>query len=153
MGNELLFQYCQKIVLFSEDQTEILLAKRQGEADYDGIYSFIGGKLETTDGGLLQGLRREKNEEIGEEAQLDVCPILSFNHYFVKKNGAHLILPHYVAIYRGGDIAINEEYSDYKWIKLADLAAFEPKIENIPEAVERAKYLLRIAKPSDFVRI
>ena len=60
-----LFQYCQKIVIFSKDGTSVLLAKRRGEADYDGVFSFIGGKLESTDGGLVQGLQREKDEEIG----------------------------------------------------------------------------------------
>jgi hypothetical protein len=45
-----LFQYCQKLIILSADKTKVLLAKRKGEADYDGIYSFIGGKMETTDG-------------------------------------------------------------------------------------------------------
>ena len=67
-----LFQYCQKIVLFSQDGSAVLLARRRGEADYDGVFSFIGGKLESTDGGLVNGLRREKNEEIGSAAKIAV---------------------------------------------------------------------------------
>jgi len=41
----------------------VLLAKRAGEADYDGTWSFIGGKMETTDATLVAGMQREKNEE------------------------------------------------------------------------------------------
>lgn len=59
-----LFQYCQKIVLFSQDGSAVLLARRRGEADYDGVFSFIGGKLESTDDGLVNGLRREKMRKL-----------------------------------------------------------------------------------------
>ena len=59
------FQYCQKIVVLSKDRTKVLLCKRKGEADYDGIFSFIGGKMETTDISIIEGLKREKDEETG----------------------------------------------------------------------------------------
>ena len=75
----LLFQYCQKIIVFNDDCTKVLLAKRQGEQDYDGVYTFIGGKLETTDGSFIEGLRREKNEEIGVEARVSVLPTVTYN--------------------------------------------------------------------------
>ncbi len=130
--NDLLFQYCQKIIVFNADFTEILLAKRQNEQDYDGVYTFIGGKLERSDGGFIEGLRREKNEEIGANATIEVLPDVTYNLYFKKKDGNHMILPHYIARYTGGNIIINEEYSEYKWVKLDVLADFGPKIDNIP---------------------
>lgn len=43
------------------------MAKRKGKNDYDGTYSFVGGKMETSDNGILEGLKREKNEEIGRD--------------------------------------------------------------------------------------
>jgi ADP-ribose pyrophosphatase YjhB (NUDIX family) len=49
-----------------------LLAKRKGEADFDGVFSFIGGKMETTDETLLAGMQREKNEEVGDEVRLRI---------------------------------------------------------------------------------
>ncbi len=61
------FQYCQKIVVFRNNNTEVLLAKRKGENDYDGTFSFIGGKMETTDNNPVEGMRREKNEEVVEK--------------------------------------------------------------------------------------
>lgn len=42
------FQNCQKVVVFKDNNTKVLLAKRKGENDYDGIYSFVDGKMETS---------------------------------------------------------------------------------------------------------
>lgn len=153
MNNPLLFQYCQKTILFSEDGSSILLAKRKGEQDYDGVFSLIGGKLETTDGGFVEGLRREKDEEIGAEAHMVICPVVTYNVYFQKKDGHHMVLPHYIAKYTGGKIAINEEYSEYQWVRLEDLEAFEPKIENIPAVVAWAQRMLPVIRDEEWVAI
>lgn len=147
------FQYCQKIVVCRKNGSEILLAKRQDEADYDGVYSFIGGKLETTDRGIVEGLLREKCEEIGTTARIRICPSLSYNVHFVKKDGSTMILPHYYAEYIEGAIVLSEEYSDFQWVPLAELPAFEPKIENIPEVLEWMWRLKAMLKPADFVEI
>ncbi len=148
-----LFQYCQKIVVFNEDVDSVLLAKRRGEADFDGTYSFIGGKMETTDGGLIEGLRREKNEEIGSDAKLDIFPYASYNEYYVKKSGQAMVLPHYYAVYREGEIILNEEYSEYAWVKLPDLQEFEPKINTVPPMVENILKLRQIVDLTKTVRI
>ena len=47
------FQYCQKLVLFSEDWQTVLFAKRRDEADYNGIFSFIGGKMDASDRSIV----------------------------------------------------------------------------------------------------
>lgn len=137
-----LFQNCQKIVVFSKDKSKVLLCKRVGEADYDGVFSFIGGKMETTDKSILAGLKREKNEEVGSLFKIKICPFYSVNYYFVKKDGNHMILPHYYAVYESGEVNLNEEYSEYKWVPVNQLNNFEPKIPTIPEAIEK---LLRIS--------
>jgi hypothetical protein len=76
-NNPLFFHYCPKLIVFSKDKRSVLMARRTGEADYDGVYTFIGGKTEVPDGGLLAGLQREKNEEIGSDAKLKVCYLMS----------------------------------------------------------------------------
>lgn len=149
----LFFQYCQKIIIFNEDFSELLLAKRQGEQDFDGVFTFIGGKLETTDGGFVEGLRREKNEEIGEEARVAVLPTVTYNVYFQKKDGSHMVLPHYAAVYRGGDIIINEEYSEFAWVKLTELEEFNPKIDNIPHLASWAKKIVNAATDDEWVEL
>jgi NADH pyrophosphatase NudC (nudix superfamily) len=134
MQSTLFFQYCQKLIILSSDKQSVLLAKRQGEADYDGVYSFIGGKMETTDASIIEGMRREKNEEIGSSAKVLIVPHESYNLFFKKKDGNSMILPHIAGIFHSGAIVLNsDEYSDYKWMAIDELSRFEPKIAGIPE--------------------
>ncbi len=151
--NQYLFQNCQKIVVFNKDLNEVLLAKRKGERDYEGVYSFIGGKMETTDQTLIEGMRREKTEEIGDQCKLLVYP--NFNHMtlFKKADGNFMLLPHYLAIFESGDIILNEEYSDYKWVKIEDLEGFEPKIPNLPEIFTQLLKLKTLFKNTELVEI
>jgi 8-oxo-dGTP pyrophosphatase MutT (NUDIX family) len=138
MATNTFFQYCQKLVILSEDKTKVLLAKRKGEADYDGTYSFIGGKMETTDESLVAGMKREKDEEIGASAKIRIIPDETYNTLFRKNDGTVMILPHIPGVYVSGDITLNDEYSKYAWVLIADLASFEPKIENIPVVTQWA---------------
>lgn len=152
MSDNTLFQYCQKIVLFNQTGDSILLAKRKGEADYDGTFSLIGGKMETTDGGFVGGMLRERTEEIGDNAEVYVYPYISYNEYFTKANGQAMVLPHYYAVYKGGQIELNEEYSGFAWIKLSDLHDFQPKIDTIENAVAKALDIKKIISESDLVK-
>ncbi len=154
MGDPLFFHYCPKLVVFSEDKQSVLMARRAGEADFDGVYTFIGGKTETTDGSLVEGLRREKTEEIGPDAKLDVCYKIScYQVWYTKKNGNSMVLPHHIAIYQGGEIKLNpEEYDDYKWVPVAEIEEYAQIAENVP-AVQQAVRFLPILKDEDFVEI
>ena len=126
-----------RMMVFDEKLENVLLAKRKGEQDYDGVYSFIGGKMETTDGSFVKGLIREKTEEVGADVRLSVYTGYTINELFSKKDGNAMVLPHYLAIFKGGDIKLNEEYSDYKWVKVSDIESFEPVIDTVPPMVER----------------
>jgi len=153
LTDPLLFQYCPKQIVFSADKQSVLLARRAGEADYDGVFSFIGGKTETTDGGLLAGLQREKNEEIGKQARLKICYTMScYQTWFTKANGASMILPHHIAIYQGGDIVLNGEYSEYKWVPIAEIDQYN-QVPTVPPAVRAALRYLPILSDSDFEEI
>ena len=140
-----LFQYCQKLVILSADRQSVLLAKRKGEADYDGTYSFIGGKMETTDEDLLAGMKREKDEEIGQASKVKVLPDETYNVLFRKNDGNAMVVPHIAGIYVSGEIILNDEYSDYRWVPLTEIDSFEPKIPNIPELAQWAAR--KLAKP------
>lgn len=150
----LFFHYCPKIIVFSRDKKSVLLARRAGEADYDGVYSFIGGKTETTDGGLLEGLKREKDEEIGPDVRLKICYMMScYQVWYTKKNGNSMVLPHHIAIYQGGDVRLNpDEYDDYRWVPVDDIEEHVQIPANAP-AVRAAVRLLSILQDSDFVEI
>jgi len=147
------FQYCQKIIVLSKEMDKVLLCKRKGEADYDGTFSFIGGKMENTDPSILEGVKREKDEEVGEGFEIKLFPKFTFNVLFRKKDGNAMILPHYLSIYEDGEIELNEEYSEYKWVSLDDLAEFEPKIASIPDTLTEVLKLKEIIQEDDLILI
>lgn len=147
------FQYCQKIVVYLKDELSVLLCKRKDEADFDGVFSFIGGKMETTDKNIIEGLRREKNEEVGENFKIKLFPAFTTNIFFVKKDGNAMILPHYYAVHESGDIQLSDEYSEFKWVQLKDIAAFEPKVFSIPEILDKLAILKTIIHKTEFVII
>lgn len=143
------FQYCQKLVIFSADFKKVLLCKRKGENDYDGVYSFIGGKMETTDSDLVSAMQREKNEEVGKNFKVKLYQKFSNNLTFKKKSGDYMVLPHYLAKHVAGEVELSEEYSDYKWVEIEQLENFEPKINNIPESVKTLLKLEKIIEEED----
>jgi len=153
MDQKYAFANCQKIVLFRKNNTEVLLARRKGENDYDGIYSFVGGKMEIDDGGLLEGLKREKDEEIGESIRIKIWPVFSSMNFFVKKDGTNMVLPHYYARYERGEIKLSEEYSDYRWVELDKLSSFGPKIETIDLVVKNLLRLIQVIDEEELVEI
>lgn len=137
------FQYCQKIAVLSKDGNSILLCKRQEEKDYDGVFSLIGGKMESDENSILDALKREKDEEVGENFIVDVFDSYSFNVFWRKGDGTPMILPHYLAWHVEGEIKLSDEYSEYKWVSLEELDSFEPKISNISPIL---KELLKLPK-------
>lgn len=147
------FQYCQKIVVFSKDVKSVLLCERKGENDYDGVYSFIGGKMEHKDESLVDGLRREKNEEVGEKFKIEIYPLFATSVLFRKKSSDLMVLPHYYARYLEGEINLNEEYSDFQWVAIDGLEIFEPKIPSIPGMVNNILKLTKIITSEDLIRI
>jgi len=78
---------------------------------------------------------KRKDEEVGKNFRLKLHLMFSLNLLYKKKDGASMILLHYLAIHEDGEVSLNEKYSEYKWVKLEDLEKFEPKIANIPSTI------------------
>lgn len=149
-----LFQYCPKIVIFSKDKKSILLCKRKGERDYDGVFSFIGGKMETSDATLIDAIKLEKDEEVGKGFHISLYPTFYLPVLFRKKDGHAMIVPHYFALYINGEVVLNsEEYSEYTWVKISTLNSFEPKIADIPGITKQLLHLKTIMKKGEFVTV
>ncbi|MCD4704895.1 NUDIX hydrolase [bacterium] len=148
------FQYCQKIVVYSKDRLSVLLCKRKDEPDFDATFSFIGGKLETTDDNIIEGLKREKNEEVGVDFKIRIFPNFTTNIHFVKKDGSPMILPHFYSIHESGSIQLNnDEYSEYKWVLLKDIPNLKNIISNIPDILNKFKILKEIINKTESILI
>ncbi len=145
------FRYCQKIVVLSKDLGSILLAKRQQEIEYDGVFSFIGGKMEASEDSILASLQREKNEEVSQDFRIRLLLTFSTNVFSRNKDGTPMILPHYLAIHQDGEVELSSEYSQYRWIPIDELETFELKIANIPTVTRQLLRLMQVAKTGDWV--
>lgn len=64
-----------------------------------------------------------------------------------------MILPHIAGIFIGGDIKLNDEYSEYKWVLIDELEEFEPKIDNVPELTKWAQKKLENSLQAQLVQI
>jgi hypothetical protein len=108
--------------------------------------------MQTTDSSIQTAMGREKNEEIGELAQVKVCLTIARPVLFHKKDGSQMIVPHHIAQFVGGKVVLSDdEYSEYKWAGLDQLQSFEPKVENIPELIDWALKLKVLLTEKDFV--
>lgn len=114
-------------------------------------FLFFGGKMETTDASILEGLGREKNEELGKQFKISVYPLFTYNLLYTRVDGKKMVLPHYYAVHVSGEIHLSDEYSEAKWVPLQDLDSFEPKIETIPDVVREILKLEEIIKKEDFM--
>lgn len=152
MNEKYNFQYCPKIVVLSADRTKVLLCKRIRETDYDGVFSFPGGKMETGDASIVDAIRREKNEELGPDFKIKLYTTFSTSVLFKKQDGSYMVLPHYLATHEDGEVVLNQqEYSEYTWVKIEKLESFEPKIENIPKTTREALRLLPFMSSDDSI--
>jgi len=127
---------CQKICLYDKKTKSILLCKRQGEEDFDEVFSFPGGKMDDADETMVDGIKRELEEELGSEVEYELQMDFSINREFTRKDGKYMVLPHYLAIYKGGKIHINEdEYSDSIWVTVEDMSSVNciPNIKEISD--------------------
>lgn len=148
MNTNLLFQYCPKIAIFRGDS--VLVARRAGEADLDSIFTLVGGKVERTDPSVIQGIFRELGEEIGNKVQIRILSTYSTHREFLKADGSRMILPHFYAEFISGDIKLNEEYSEYRWMSLADLTAPDV-LDNIADICRDLLRLKSLANEQDFI--
>jgi len=130
---------CQKICIYNESDNTILLCKRHGEEDFDGVFSFPGGKMDDADKTMEDGIKRELLEELGGDLNYDLRMNIAINKEYTRKDGEYMVLPHYLAIYKGGEIEINQqEYSDYTWVGLEEV----DDINCIPNIKEIAQELI-----------
>lgn len=116
-----LFQVCCKFVVFDTTGNNILLCQRKWEADFNNTFSFSGGKIENSDNGIWDGMQREKNEELWVKCSLTVYKELCDFAYYIKNDGTHMILPHFLCIFQWWEIILSDEYSAYQRFPLSEL--------------------------------
>lgn len=103
----------------------ILLVKRRNEPGR-GLWSIPGGVLELGET-LEAAAKREAKEETGVEIAVDS---LLDVYNLIKNDEAgriryHYVLINYLAHYVEGELELNDESSDIKWVKLDELNRYQ----------------------------
>lgn len=132
-----LFQVCCKFVIFDQTGNNVLLCQRKGEADFDGTFSFAGGKIENSDNGIRNGIQREKNEELWTNCQVTLYKELCDFAYYVKNDGNCMILPHFLCVFQWWEIILSDEYSTYQWFPLKELATIPNIIDTVAPMADK----------------
>jgi hypothetical protein len=64
-----------------------------------------------------------------------------------------MVVPHYIAFYKSGEIQLSDEYSNYKWVNIDKLDAFKPVIDTVPKITKEFLNLLPSFSDKNFVEI
>lgn len=128
------------IAHIENDKGEILLQQR-GIKSYDenGLYEYIGGKVDSKDTTFKDAIIREIKEEAGESITLELNDSIGIYHSF--KNNINWIFIIYFVKYISGDIKIMEpdKCMAYKFFKYKDAITSDLVTKN-------CKYLIKCIK-------
>jgi molecular chaperone GrpE len=136
----------QKIALYDHNTQKFLIlkAKKPKGKKYEDFWKryfphdLPGGRVEEGEN-LAEGLTRDVTEEIGEEAQYTLGPIIDSQE--LTYTDEIVIANFYLAHYQGGEIILSEEHEGFEWLtgeEIESHADIKPWIKQIiTRATER----------------
>jgi 8-oxo-dGTP pyrophosphatase MutT (NUDIX family) len=129
---------CPKLVLVNRERGTVLLCRRRGERDLNDMWSLVGGKMKPNDHDIVSALKREVSEEVGTAARYELASQASIDLLHHHWTGHRMVLPHFLAWWVGGTIALNtDEYSDKCWQPIAKLSDLADVVSTVPAVVDR----------------
>lgn len=116
-----------------------LLLVRRARAPAKGVYTLPGGRVEFGET-LHDALRREVMEETALDIEIvglagwrEVLPIAS--------GGGHFVILPFAARWRGGEVQLNAELDDFKWLAPGAIGGLT-LTEGLPDIVAAAERLI-----------
>jgi 8-oxo-dGTP diphosphatase len=118
-----------------------ILLVRRARSPAKGFYSLPGGRVEFGET-LHAALHREVNEETA--LKIEIAGLAAWREVLpAAAGGGHFLIMSFAARWGAGDVALNEELDDYKW--LAPDALGELKLtDGLPEVIQSARRVLGI---------
>ena len=117
----------QKIVLYDETTKKFLVLKankpegKKFEAFWKTYFPFDlpGGRIEN-DETIAEGLARDVREEIGEAVVYELGDIVHAEQMEYIDASVYAVFS--LAYYRGGEVALSDEHSEYSWLTAEEVA-------------------------------
>ncbi|HMV41102.1 MAG TPA: NUDIX domain-containing protein [Leptospiraceae bacterium] len=120
MSKHGLFQITQKVFIRKDDLLLVMKDKKSGAGDLPG------GRMNQDEffGDWMDSLKRELEEELGSEFQVDISPKPILVHKHLVNDGNHpCVIVGYSGVYRSGEISISDEHDFFKWV---DVKTYQP---------------------------
>lgn len=142
------FRVAQKAILFN-DVKQVLIVRFSGNgrthSDLRGKWDFPGGGL-TYNESLVEGVRRELREELGEAVRYELFePLVMWDWVQAGDETMRTVCVGYRGKFLGGEITLNEEHDQYAWVAVEQLANYDWMKPDL-EAVKRLQQLAREGK-------
>jgi len=116
---------------------EVLLVRR-ARSPAKGFYSLPGGRVEFGET-LHTAVQREVREETG--LKVEIIGLAGWREVVPAVAGGHYLIMSFAARWMSGEVVLNDELDDHKWLKPNDLGEF--KITGgLQEVIQSARRLL-----------
>lgn len=104
------------------DKKQLLMVRRSpGLAHAAGGWECVSGRIDSGELPVV-ALKREIFEELGSEFRAEIIePYYTFR--LVRDDGHEVIGISFYCHYQGGEIELNEEHTDYKWVSAEEAVA------------------------------
>jgi len=98
-------------------EDKFLTIKRKNEEIHSGRWGFPGGIVETSES-IEAALKREVNEEVGLETDKIISKISDYD--YERPDKTRTFGESYLVNVRKGDVKLNEEIEDFKWVTVEE---------------------------------
>jgi 8-oxo-dGTP diphosphatase len=122
--------------IFRDDR---ILLVRRARFPAKGFYSLPGGRVEFGET-LHQALHREVREETALE--IDIVELAAWREVVPSATGAgHYLILSFAARWRAGEVVLNEEHDDFKWLAPDGLGELKVT-DGLPGVIQSARRIL-----------
>jgi 8-oxo-dGTP diphosphatase len=116
-----------------------ILLVRRADSPAKGFYSLPGGRVEFGES-LHAALHREVREETG--LRIEIVGLAGWREVLPgTSGGGHYVIMSFAARWAAGEVTLNEEHDDFKWLEPDELSGLK-LTGGLVEVVEAARLLL-----------
>ena len=115
------------------------LIVRRANPPAKGLYTLPGGRVEFGET-LHEAVTREIIEETA--LDIDIVGLAGYREMIMQEQKRHFVILSFAARWRGGEVILNDELNDFRWIEPDGLGSFETT-EGLAGIIDNAVRLIR----------